>query len=150
MERLRFSVLIDAPREKVWHTMLDDETYREWSQEFMPGSHYEGRWQEGTKMLFLAADEEGGEEGGMVSLVKEVRPYEAVIVEHVAILQDGQEDRTSDEARKWVPSLEKYTFTETPEGTLVSIENDAADEYKDSFAEMWPRALARLKELAEK
>jgi hypothetical protein len=149
MERLRFSVLIDAPPEKVWHTMLDAETYPEWTEEFMPGSHYEGSWEEGQKMRFLAPRESGEGEAGMVSVVRDSRPFELVCVEHVAIVENGREDSTSDEARKWIPAIEKYTFTETGEGTLVSIENDAADEYKESFEENWPRALARLKRLAE-
>ena len=149
MERLEFSIVIGAPKEKVWHTMLDDQTYREWTKAFMPGSYYKGEWQEGAKMLFLGPNPETGEEGGMVSRVKAVRPYECVSVEHLGIVANGEEDTTSEEARKWTPALERYSLRETPEGTEVFVESDAAEEYRAMFEEMWPRALADLKRLAE-
>lgn len=150
MERQNFSILISAPKEIVWHTMLDDQTYREWTKAFMPGSYYKGDWQEGSKMLFLGPDPDTGEEGGMVSRVKAVRPYECVSVEHLGIVANGVEDTTSDEARKWTPALETYSLREAPEGTEVSVEADAADEYKAMFEEQWPKALESLKRLAER
>ena len=150
MERLNFSTLISAPKEIVWHTMLDDQTYREWTKAFMPGSYYKGDWQEGARMLFLGPDPDTGEEGGMVSRVKAVRPYEYVSVEHLGIVTNGVEDTTSDEARKWAPALEAYSFREAPDGTEVFVEVDTADEYKAMFEEMWPKALESLKRLAER
>lgn len=149
MERQIFSILISAPKDLVWHTMLDDQTYREWTKAFTPGSYYQGDWQEGSKMLFLGPDPDTGEEGGMVSRVKAVRPYDYVSIENLGIVTNGVEDTTSDEARKWTPSLETYSFRETPEGTEVSVEVATADEYKAMFEEMWPKALESLKRLAE-
>lgn len=40
MQTLHLSTRIGAARETVWHTMLDDPTYREWTAAFNPGSHY--------------------------------------------------------------------------------------------------------------
>lgn len=37
MRKLNFSIVIDAPKEKVWHAMLDDRPYREWTGAFNPG-----------------------------------------------------------------------------------------------------------------
>lgn len=37
MKKLHFSTTINAPKEKVWHTMLDDSTYREWIKAFSDG-----------------------------------------------------------------------------------------------------------------
>ncbi|MDP1553200.1 MAG: hypothetical protein Q8M06_09320 [Methanobacteriaceae archaeon] len=59
MENQQFSIVINAPKEKVWHTMLDLDTYKIWTEPFMPGSFYEGNWNQGSKILFLAPDEEG-------------------------------------------------------------------------------------------
>ena len=43
MEKLHFSISIKAPKEKVWDTMLNDVTYRQWTSVFNPpGSYYEG------------------------------------------------------------------------------------------------------------
>ena len=53
MEKLQFKIDINAQKEKVWNTMLDDKTYRIWTEEFTPGSHYVGNWNKGAKFLFL-------------------------------------------------------------------------------------------------
>ena len=52
MEKLNFSILIDAPKEKVWNTMIEDNTYRMWTEEFTPGSYYVGDWNNGSKFYF--------------------------------------------------------------------------------------------------
>ena len=41
MKQLTFSTTIDAPKEIVWRTMLEDETYREWTSAFQEGSYGE-------------------------------------------------------------------------------------------------------------
>jgi uncharacterized protein YndB with AHSA1/START domain len=69
MEKLHFEILINAPRERVWDVMLADETYRDWTSAFHPGSYFKGDWSEGSKMLFLGPNEDGSE-GGMVSTIR--------------------------------------------------------------------------------
>ncbi len=59
MQKLHFKIDINAPKEKVWHTMLDDKTYRIWTEAFMPGSYYKGDWSKGSKMLFIGPGENG-------------------------------------------------------------------------------------------
>ena len=53
MQKLHFSIVINAPKKKVWHAMLDDKQYREWTEAFNPGSYYKGDWSKGSKILFL-------------------------------------------------------------------------------------------------
>jgi uncharacterized protein YndB with AHSA1/START domain len=74
MNKLHFSIVIDAPVDRVWKTMLNDDTYRQWTEAFTPGSHYVGEWKPGSKILFLGPDEKG-RMGGMVSRIKELDPY---------------------------------------------------------------------------
>jgi hypothetical protein len=150
MQKLHFSITINAPKEKVWHTMLDDEPYREWTAAFNPGSYYKGDWNKGSKILFLGPDPNTGEEGGMVSRIAENKPYEFISIEHLGIVKNGVEDTTSEEARKWAPAFENYTFKEKGGATEVLVEMDIEDENKKMFEEMWPRALQKLKEIAEK
>jgi len=57
MGKLQYSIVINAPKEKVWKTMLNKDTYEKWTDVFMPGSSYVGDWTEGSKILFLAPDE---------------------------------------------------------------------------------------------
>ena len=39
--------------------MLADDTYREWTSAFHPGSYYKGDWSEGSKILFLGPGDDG-------------------------------------------------------------------------------------------
>lgn len=149
-QKIHFSTFINAPKEKVWNTMLDDATYRQWSVAFNPVSYYEGDWSKGSKILFLGPDPKSGKIGGMVSMVEENRPYEFVSLKHIGMINDGVEDTTSDEVKKWTPAYENYTFTEKDGGTEVVVDLDISLEYADMFNEMWPKALVLLKELAEK
>lgn len=153
MQKLHFSVEINAPREKVWDTMLEDSTYRQWTEAFNPGSYYKGDWEKGSKILFLGPDPQNpqsGKEGGMVSRIAENKPYEFISIEHLGIINDGVEDTTSEEAKKWTPAFENYTFKQKDGMTEVVVDMDIAEEMKEEFSEMWPKALEKLKELAEK
>jgi L-rhamnose mutarotase len=150
MTTQHYSIHINAPKEKVWNTMLGQDTYREWASAFSEGSRFEGSWDEGSKILFLGPDPETGKEGGMLSQIKENRPYEFVSIEHHGFIKDGVEDTTSEEVKKWVPAHENYTFTEKDGVTEVTIDIDLAEEYVDMFTEMWTKALGKLKEISEK
>lgn len=129
--------------------MLEDKTYRIWTEAFAKGSHYVGDWSKGSKILFLGPDEKGIL-GGMVSRIKENRLHEYISIEHWGIVHDGIEDTASDAVKPWAGSLENYTFKGDGNKTELLVDMDINDEYKDMFNEMWPAALQRLKELAEK
>ena len=148
MIKLHFSISINASAEKVWDTMLNNDTYRIWTEAFGSGSNYKGDWSEGSKMLFVAPGENG--EMGMVSRIKENKPYEFISIEHLGFVQDGKEDTSSEAVKSWAGALENYTFKETNGGTEVSVDMDSNEEYADMFKGMWPKALTKLKELAEK
>jgi uncharacterized protein YndB with AHSA1/START domain len=151
MEKLTFSTIINAPREKVWNTMLDDATYQLWTKPFNEGSRYEGKWETGSEMRFIGVDDHGKKSGGMYSKIKEARPYEFVSIEHLGLITEtGEVDTTSESVKKWTPAFENYTFNDREGGTEVFVEIDVADEWKEMFNDMWPKALAILKELAEK
>lgn len=149
MEKLRKSVFINAPRARVWDVMLGDETYRDWTKAFSPGSYYKGDWSEGSKILFLGPNPDGSGEGGMVSRIAVSRPHEFLSIEHLGIVKDGVEDTESAEAKKWAPAYENYTFSEKNGGTEVSVEMDIDEKARETFETMWTAALARLKEIAE-
>jgi len=135
MKKLHFSIAINAPQEKVWNTMLGEDTYRVWTDVFSPGSHYVGDWSEGGKMLFLAPDETG-EMSGMVSRIKENRPYEYISIEHTGVVHKGKEDTSGKAVKEWTGALENYTFTETGGKTEVVVDMDTEDEYKKMLQDM--------------
>jgi uncharacterized protein YndB with AHSA1/START domain len=149
MQKIHFSTTINAPRKKVWDTMLQDATFRAWTSVFNPsGSWYEGDWNRGSKIRFLGPGEDG-KLGGMVSQIKENRPYEYISIEHLGIIQDGKEDTTSEAVKKWAPAFENYAFREKDSATEVLVDMDVDEEHKKMFEDMWPKALEKLKELSE-
>jgi uncharacterized protein YndB with AHSA1/START domain len=148
MQKLHFKIEINAPKEKVWHTMLDKETYPQWTDIFGPGSNYQGDWKEGSKILFVAPNK-NGKLDGMVSRIKENKEYKFISIEHFGVLQDGVEDTTSDTVKNWAGALENYTFIEKDGKTEVLVDMDSDDEYSDMFLKLWPQALNKVKALAE-
>ena len=149
MEKLRQTIFINAPRPRVWEAMLADATYRDWTSAFSPGSYYKGDWSEGSKILFLGPDPDGGGEGGIVSRIAANRLHEFISVEHLGIVQNGVEDTESPAAKAWAPAYENYTFADSNGGTELTIEMDIQGEQKATFDKMWTDALARLKAIAE-
>lgn len=149
MDKLRFTINIAAPAQKVWGTMLNDRTYREWTDAFSPGSYYVGDWSQGSKILFLAPEKETGQLSGMVSRIRENRPFEFISIEHLGFVKDGKEDTSSDEAKKWAGATENYTLAQNGGTTEVVVEMDSPDDYNEMFQDMWPRALQKLKTLAQ-
>lgn len=149
MQKLHFSIDINAPKETVWETMLGEDSYREWTEVFAPGSHYLGDWNKGSKILFLAPDD-SGKVGGMVSRIKDNRPFNYISIEHLGIVEDGKEDTSSESVTSWAGALENYTFREKNGTTEVLVEMDIVEEYEEMFRDLWPKALKKLKRLAEK
>jgi uncharacterized protein YndB with AHSA1/START domain len=145
MKTLRFQAKIQAPPPVVWRTMLTQETYRLWTAAFCEGSHYEGSWQAGDRIRFLTPDGQG-----MAALVIESRPNERVVLRHEAVIEDGVEDAAAAQEKGWAGAREEYILNPAAGGgTEVAIAQDTAEEYAEAMQEMWPAALARLKELCE-
>jgi len=149
MQKLHFSIVINAPAAHVWNVMLNDKTYRMWTEAFSPGSYYKGDWNKGSKILFLGPGENG--ESGMVSRIKENRKHEYISIEHLGMIQNGKEDTSSEETKAWAGALENYTFKEKNGATelLIDLTGNFADEFAKMFEDMWPNALKKLKEIAE-
>jgi uncharacterized protein YndB with AHSA1/START domain len=148
MINLHYETEIDAPAEKVFRLMLADKTYREWTKLFNPTSHFEGSWEKGSKILFLGSDEHGNE-GGMISRIKENIPNRFISIEHYGVIADGKEITTGQEVEKWAGGLENYTFEEKNGKTILSVDTDTTLEYKNYFEETWPKALKKIKEICE-
>lgn len=149
-QKLTASIVIGAPKEKVWEVMLSPESYQEWTKPFNPTSRFVGDWSEGSKMLFVGIDEETRNEMGMVSRIAKNIPNEHISIEHLGLYANGVEDTTSDMAKSWGPAFENYTLTEKDGGTEFALEQDLDAEYLEMFAGMWEEALKVLKAQCEK
>jgi uncharacterized protein YndB with AHSA1/START domain len=149
MEVINFEISIDAPVEKVYKTMLDDQTYREWTKVFNETSHYKGSWDKGSKILFAGEDKDGNV-GGMVSKIRENVPNKFISIEHLGLLQGDKEITSGPELEGWAGALENYTFKTSNGKTIVETDMDSNSDFKDYFSNTWPLALQKLKEICER
>jgi uncharacterized protein YndB with AHSA1/START domain len=144
MEKQQFNIAIDAPREKVWSLLWDNETYPVWTSVFSAGSRAETDWKEGSQVLFLGAENEG-----MVSLIASKKPNEFMSFKHIGTVKDGVIDTDSKQTKEWAGALENYTLKTVNGKTELTVDMDITEEFKDYFQKTWPKALEKLKEIAE-
>ena len=146
MESMNFDISINAPREKVWNALWEDANYRNWTSAFSETSYAVTDWKQGSKILFL-----DGTGCGMVSRIEEKRPNEYMSFQHLGEVRDGVEDTTSEKVQGWKGAMENYTLIETAGGTEVKVEltGNIPEEHKDYFVQAWPKALDKLKQIAE-
>ncbi|HLN52837.1 MAG TPA: SRPBCC family protein [Lentimicrobium sp.] len=148
-DKLRFEITINADVQRVYSTMIDKVMYNEWTAEFNPGSCFVGSWEKGSKIYFLGVDQDGNQ-GGMVSMIRENIPNRYISIEHIGIYKNGEEITSGEEAEGWAGSLEDYSYLGVDGSTLLTVELEGLMEYRKYFEEAWPRALKTLKEICEK
>ena len=145
MKKQEFTIELDAPREKVWDVLWGKETYPLWTAPFGEGSRAETDWKEGSKVLFLNADDEG-----MVARIAKNIPNEYMSIEHLGVVMGGIEHTEKEKSGEWAGSLENYTLKEANGKTQLMVDMDVTEEYEDFFNTTWPIALGKIKELSEK
>ena len=149
MEKKEFKIVINASREKVWDSLWSDAGYREWTTAFGEGSHVKTDWKKGGKVLFL-----GDEDSGMVSTITENKPNEYMGITHLGIIKNGIEDVESAESKIWAGAFENYSLHTLNGATELTVELGSGDkipkDLHDYFMDAWPKALNKLKEIAEK
>jgi uncharacterized protein YndB with AHSA1/START domain len=157
MEKLTFSVDIDARAEVVWNTMLDDATYRRWTRVFHEGSRFIGDWELGSTIRFVGPDdtapgtvpEDSRDDGGLLGVVVERRTNEYIGIEYRGLIVRGADDTTSAEAKRFAGARENYAFDEHDGATTLTVDLDTDAAYAEMFRDLWPRALDQLKAVAE-
>ncbi|MCE3227724.1 MAG: hypothetical protein K0S32_2275 [Bacteroidetes bacterium] len=140
MEKLNFSVEINAPKEKVWKTLWEDATYREWTSVFTPGSYAKSDWNEGSKILFLSP-----EGSGMHSIIEKKIPNTQMSFLHKGEIKDGVEVDAD-----WGDAREQYFLDEKNGKTTLRVELDIVEEFKKHFNEVFPKALDLVKQISER
>lgn len=143
MERLEFSIDIEAPRERVWEVLWDDETFRDWTRAFADdasGARLESDWEEGSRFEYFEGD------AGSYGVIETLVPAEHVVFRHLGDI-DGGEDRPSNDEDRFV---EEYRLEQAGDITTLRLSQDAPPpEHRDMFEAAIPRALERLRQLAE-
>jgi uncharacterized protein YndB with AHSA1/START domain len=145
MKTLTFEITINAPRPRVWDTMLNLDTYEAWTAAFCEGSTYEGSWDKGARIRFGTPSGDG-----MLAVIAENQPHAFVSIKHIGMIDKGVEDTTSDKVKAMTPAFENYRFTDTPQGTLLTVTMDTIPDYEQYMLDTYPKALALLKDLCER
>lgn len=151
MQKSHFSIDINAPKEKVWNTMLGAETYKQWTDAFNPGgsSWFEGDWSKWSEIRFIWPDPKDPTQiGGMLAIVEENKPYEFISLRHEGEIRNGE--LYDGENASWIGAHENYTLSEKDGVTTVDVDIDLDESYKDFMEDAWTKALQVLKEISEK
>ena len=143
LKKVNFSTGINAPKNKVWDILWNDETYRKWTSVFMEGSCAESDWNEGSKIHFT-----DGKGGGMYSIIEKKVPGKFMSFRHIGVVKDGAEQPV-DESKGWSGSTENYTLHETDGKTALTVEIDVVENMMDYFTKTFPLALEQVKLLSE-
>lgn len=145
---LHFEIFINANADKVYKALTDEKHYSEWTAPFNPSSHYKGSWEKGSEIRFIGIDE-NGDEGGMISRIKENIPNKFISIEHLGMIEKGKEITSGPEVEGWAGALENYTFKENNGKTTLLVDLDSNEQFKSYFEETFPKALNKLKEICE-
>lgn len=145
MKKLEFEITINAPREKVWGLLWADASYQEWTSIFSEGSRAVTDWQTGSQVLFVNADNDG-----MLSMIAQNIPNEYMSIKHLGMVKNGVEDLEDEKAKEWYGAMENYTLTDVNGKTHLKVDIDITEEYEDYFKDAWPKAMNKIKEMAER
>lgn len=141
MKEMQFRVEIHASKEKVWNTLWQDETFRQWAGIIDPGTHMVGDLKEGGEVQFISANGYG-----VTSLVEKLMTNDFLLLRHHA---DTQEDGKQEREKEWTGGQESYKLTEEGGVTALTVASDVPLELEEYFKVSYPKALQRVKELAE-
>ncbi len=144
MQRLSFSISIQAPAQHVWFALWDDFHYRKWTSAFCEGSYVAGELAEGNKVHFLAPDG-----GGMYSHISLMQQPEKMYFSHIGELKNFEEQPITEETKAWTGAKEHYTLTENEGVTTLVLETDLVEAHLEYFQAAFPKGLAILKAEAE-
>lgn len=141
---IKKSILIKAPKEKVWDVLFTDPYIRIWYNEFSVGCYAVTDWKLGSKAVF-----KDDSESGLIGEIVANQPNQLLSIEYTGVLEGGVENYESEMANQMKGGRETYKISENDSGTFLEIELDIAQEYFEMMSSAWEKALEKVKELAE-
>jgi hypothetical protein len=142
MKAMQFSIEIHATKERVWDTLWQDETFRQWAGIIDPGTYMVGELREGNEVQYIS-----GNGYGVTSLVEKLVAGEFLLLKHRA---DTQEDGKREREKEWTGGTESYSLAEKDGTTTLSVAFDVPSELEEYFKVNYPKAFERVKVLAER
>ncbi len=142
MKEMQFRVEIHATEERVWNTLWQDETFRQWAGIIDPGTYMVGDLKEGNEVQFIS-----GNGYGVTSMVEKLIANEFLLLRHSADTQDkGRRER----AQEWTGGKENYSLSEKDGATTLIAAFDVPTEMEEYFKVNYPKALECVKVLSER
>lgn len=143
MNEIQFLIEINATRERVWATLWEDVTFRDWANIIDEGTYMKGEMKEGNEIQFISSVNGYG----VTDLIEKLIRNEYVLFRHSA---DTKESGQQDREKEWTGGTESYSLTEKNGVTVLTVKTDVPQEQEETFHIRFPKALERIKTLAEK
>lgn len=148
METLSYEIIINAPKEKVWGVLWNENTYSEWTKFFNPNSSsfMKSDWKVNGKTYFTNA-----EGAGMVSTIDSLEKPDQIVFKHLGMRDEaGNEDTESMEVKQWSGCFEKYFLIDFDGKTKLHAEVQTEKDWEEHMNTGFTKGLQIVKELAEK
>lgn len=142
MKEIQFSTEIIALKERVWATLWEDGTFRDWANIIDEGTYIKGVLEEGTEIQFISSVSGYG----VTDLVERLVPNEFVLFRHSADTKERGEQTRENE---WTGGAESYSLIEKHGVTTLIVKTDVPQEQEETMCIRFPKALERVKILAE-
>ncbi len=143
MKEIQFSIDINASKERVWETIWEDKTFRDWASIIDEGTYMKGVMKEGNEVQFISSVNGYG----VTSLIEKLNTNEFVLFRHSA---DTKESGQLERKKEWTGGAESYSLAEKNGVTTLIVKTDVPQELEEIFNMRLPRALERIKTLTEK
>ena len=145
MQNLTFKISINAPVEKVWECLWEQENYTKWTSVFCAGSHYKtDSFTQGNKIHLIAPNG-----GGMYSILDKIVENELLVFKHLGELENFEEQPIDEKTQGWTDALESYELKPLGNETELTVQVETVEEYVDHMNKTFPLALQELKKIAE-
>ena len=145
MKKLKFETDINAPADKVWNALWNDQNYTDWTSGFSEGSTMKSDWQIGGRTLFVDP-----ENNGMIATITDLEPNKKVHFKHIGHIMKGVEDTESDEVKDFAGAMETYDLQENDGVTHLVMSVDVTEKWEEMMTDGFTKGMQRIKELAEK
>lgn len=142
MKEIQFSIEINASKERVWATLWEDITFRDWANIIDEGTYMKGIMKEGNEIQFISSVNGYG----VTSQIEKLNPNEFALFRHSA---DTKESGKQEREKEWTGGTESYSLTEKNGVTTLIVKTDVPQEQEETFNIRFLRALERIKTLAE-
>ncbi len=145
IEKLHFSININAPKNRVWEELTNKVSYKTWTQTFCEGSILKGDMKLNGRIHFL--NERGN---GLYSDIVYFKVNERIMYKHLGLVENNQELPLDESSKRWTGCFESYKLMEINDNTTeLEVSIDVVDASLECYRKKFPDGLVIFKELCE-